>query len=290
MTPRFGCVVLTMGDRPDELHRAVGSILAQKNVEVDVVVVGNGWIPTGLPEGVKSVGLVDNVGIPAGRNSGVPSVDGDFLVFVDDDACLPEPDVLARLAALFDADPSLGLVQPRFADPDGRPTPRHWVPRLRKGDAGHSSDVCAVCEAVVVLPRAVFDTIGGWPETFWYAHEGIDLAWRVWDSGHRVRYVGDVVVHHPAVAPQRHADFYRYNSRNRVLLARRNLPAAGRGGVRDHLGPAHAPPHPQLHSGGAVAARVPRGLQRAHRPSPPAAVAHDLADDAGRAPAGDLTR
>ena len=224
MTPRFGCVVLTQGDRPEELRRAVDSILAQKQVDVDVVVVGNGWIPTGLPEGVKSVGLTDNVGIPAGRNSGVPSVGGDFLVFVDDDACLPSTDVLARLAAIFTADPSLGLVQPRFADPEGRPTPRQWVPRLRKGDPRHSSDVCAVCEAVVVLPRAVFDTIGGWPETFWYAHEGIDLAWRVWDSGHRVRYVGDVVVHHPVVMPQRHADFYRYTSRNRVLLARRHLP------------------------------------------------------------------
>jgi GT2 family glycosyltransferase len=224
MTPRVGCVVLTQGNRPEDLRRAVSSILAQKKVDVDVVVVGNGWIPTGLPEGVKTVGLTANVGIPAGRNSGVSSVEGDLLVFVDDDACLPEPDVLARLAALFAADPSLGLVQPQFADPDGRPTPRQWVPRLRKGDPGRSSDVCAVCEAVVVLPRAVFETIGGWPEPFWYAHEGVDLAWRVWDSGHRVRYVGDVVVHHPVVAPQRHADFYRYTSRNRVLLARRNLP------------------------------------------------------------------
>jgi GT2 family glycosyltransferase len=224
VTPRFGCVVLTMGDRPEDLRRVLASIAAQRGVEVDVVVVGNGWIPTGLPAGVKSVGHQENLGIPAGRNSGVSSVAGDFLVFIDDDACLPEPDVLARLAALFQADPSIGLVQPRFADPDGRPTPRQWVPRLRKGDPAHSSDVVAVCEAVVVLPRAVYDQVGGWPETFWYAHEGIDLAWRVWDSGHRVRYVGDVVVHHPVVAPQRHADFYRYTSRNRVLLARRHLP------------------------------------------------------------------
>jgi GT2 family glycosyltransferase len=224
MTVRFGCVVLSQGNRPDELRRAVDSVRSQKGVEVDVVVVGNGWVPTELPDGVKSVALTDNVGIPAGRNSGVPAVSGDFLVFVDDDACLPRPDVLARLARLFAADPSLGLVQPRFADPDGRPTPRQWVPRLRVGDPGRSSDVCAVCEAVVVLPRAVFEEIGGWPGPFWYAHEGIDLAWRVWNSGHRVRYVGDVVVHHPVVAPQRHAGFYRYTSRNRVLLARRNLP------------------------------------------------------------------
>ncbi len=224
MTPRVGCVVLTQGNRPEDLGRAVDSVLSQRGVEVDVVVVGNGWTPTGLPPGVGSVALSDNVGIPAGRNSGVPSVEGDLLLFVDDDACLPEKDVLARLAGMFDADPSLGLLQPRFADPDGRPTPRQWVPRLRKGDPARSSDVCAVCEAVVVMPRAVFDEVEGWPETFWYAHEGIDLAWRVWDTGRRVRYVGDVVVHHPAVSPQRHGDFHRYTSRNRVLLARRHLP------------------------------------------------------------------
>jgi GT2 family glycosyltransferase len=224
MTARFGCVVLTQGNRPDDLRRAVDSVLAQRDVAVDVVVVGNGCKPAGLPAGVKCVALPENLGIPAGRNSGVSSVEGDLLVFVDDDACLPEPDVLARLAALFDADPSLGLVQPRFADPDGRPTPRQWVPRLRVGDPRRSSDVCAVCEAVVVLPREVFETVGGWPDSFWYAHEGIDLAWRVWDAGRRVRYVGDVVVHHPVVAPQRHVEFYRYTSRNRVLLARRHLP------------------------------------------------------------------
>jgi GT2 family glycosyltransferase len=224
VTPRVAVVVLTQGDRPEELCRALASVAAQRDVEVDVVVVGNGWIPTGLPEGVKSVGLDDNVGIPAGRNSGVSAVEGDLLVFLDDDACLPDPDVLARLAAIFAADPSLGLVQPRFADPEGRPTPRQWVPRLRKGDPAHSSDVVAVCEAVVAMPRDVFEQVGGWPDAFWYAHEGIDLAWRVWDSGHRVRYVGDVVVHHPVVVPQRHVDFYRYTSRNRVLLARRHLP------------------------------------------------------------------
>jgi len=49
MTARYGVVVLTMGKRPAELHAGVASILAQRDVEVDVVVVGNGWIPTGLP-------------------------------------------------------------------------------------------------------------------------------------------------------------------------------------------------------------------------------------------------
>ena len=64
--------MLTMGNRPDDLDRGLRSLLAQRDVELDVVVVGNGWQPTGLPDGVKAHGLPENVGIPAGRNAGVP--------------------------------------------------------------------------------------------------------------------------------------------------------------------------------------------------------------------------
>ena len=33
--------------------------------------------------------LPENIGIPAGRNAGVPHVDGDLLLFLDDDAACP---------------------------------------------------------------------------------------------------------------------------------------------------------------------------------------------------------
>ena len=40
-----------------------------------------------------------------------------------------------------------------------------------------------------------------------------------------MRYDGEIEVHHPAIQPTRHAEFYRFQARNRVWLARRNLPA-----------------------------------------------------------------
>ncbi len=66
---------------------AIESLLAQEGVEVDVVVVGNGWQPEGLPE-VRGVFLPEDVGIPGGRNAGVPAVRGELLFFLDDDARL----------------------------------------------------------------------------------------------------------------------------------------------------------------------------------------------------------
>jgi GT2 family glycosyltransferase len=81
-----------------------------------------------------------------------------------------------------------------------------------------------VWEGAVAIRRDAFEFAGGWPEPFWYAHEGVDLAWRVWDGGFHVRYEGNIQVHHPAIQPTRHPEFYRYQARNRVWLARRNLP------------------------------------------------------------------
>lgn len=222
--PHFGVVVLTQGRRPSDLDRAVSSLLMQRDVTVDVVVVGNGWEPVGLPDGVRGLGLPENVGIPAGRNAGVPYVHGELLFFLDDDASLPTPDTLRTVAQRFADDPGLGLIQPRVADPDGLPSPRRWTPRLRVGDPERSSDVAAVWEGGVALRRSVYDSTTGWPGEFFYAHEGIELAWKVWDAGYRVRYDGDIVVNHPVIAPTRHSVFHRFSARNRVWLARRNLP------------------------------------------------------------------
>ena len=222
--PSYGAVLLTQGTRPRELATAIASLRAQRGVRLDLVVVGNGVQPAPLPPQVSAVVLPDNVGIPAGRNAGVPAVGGDLLLFLDDDASLPQPDALARLAAVFAADPSLGLVQPRVQDPEGRPSPSRWVPRLHPGDPSRSSDVCAVWEGAVVVRRTLFEAIGGWGAHFFYGHEGVELAWRVWDAGFRVRYIGEVTAHHPVVDPCRHHDALRYLARNRVWLARRNLP------------------------------------------------------------------
>ncbi|MFF1634031.1 glycosyltransferase family 2 protein [Leifsonia sp. NPDC058248] len=227
--PRVAVVVLTQGTRPKDLRHGIDSVLAQIGVDIDMVVVGNGWDPAtsepALPDGVRTLHLPENLGIPAGRNQGVPLVEGDILLFLDDDASIPSTSFLIDAIALLRRDRSVGMIQPRIVDPSGRMSPRRWIPRIRKGDPSQSSPVFSVCEAVIVMPRRVFDAAGGWAAPFFYAHEGIDLAWKVWDQDLRTWYAGDLIANHPAVSPTRHSYYYRLNARNRVWLARRNLPA-----------------------------------------------------------------
>ncbi|PPH17897.1 MULTISPECIES: glycosyltransferase family 2 protein [unclassified Rathayibacter] len=223
--PRVGVVVLTQGTRPDDLAAGLAGVLAQEGVELDVVCVGNGWEPDGLPEGVRALALPENLGIPAGRNAGVDAVAGEYLFFLDDDARIPSPRFLVDAVALLASNRRIGLVQPRVDSTDGTPSPRRWIPRILKGDPRRSGPVFSVWEGAVVLRRDVFVRTGGWAGPFFYAHEGIELAWRVWDTGRSAWYAGELVAQHPVIQPTRHADYYRLNARNRVWLARRNLAA-----------------------------------------------------------------
>lgn len=221
----IGCVVLTAGRRPEPLRRAVESLLAQTGVELDVVVVGNGWDPSGLPAGARGVFRATDDGIPAGRNFGARHARGELVLFLDDDAALATGDALARLAARFD-DPSLGMVQPRVDPLGDGPPAREWVPRLRAGSRHRSGVITHVWEGAVLVRRAAFDAAGGWPEDFRMVHEGIDLSWRVMDAGYRILYAADVAALHPPYAGgsmHNPRDFY-YGARNRAWLGRRRLP------------------------------------------------------------------
>jgi GT2 family glycosyltransferase len=224
VTPRFGCVVLTAGRRPDDLRAAVESLQRQQGVETDIVVVGNGCEPQGVPDGVQVLALPRDDGIPAGRNAGVGHVRGELLFFLDDDARIAASDALARVARELAADPRLALVQLAPQPLDGGPRSRDWVPRLRVGDPARSSAITVVWEGAVAIRRAVFEHVGGWPADFRFVHEGVDLGWRIMDAGYRMRYAGDIAVLHPSPSGNAHGYSYYFGARNRVWLARRHLP------------------------------------------------------------------
>ena len=226
MTPGLStaCIILSRGDRPAELNRAIASVLAQRDVDVHVTVVGNGWTPAGLPDDVATIALVDNVGVPEGRNIGAKASIGDVLFFLDDDIELVGEEFLAGAVARFASDDLLAVVQPRAVDPDDGTTARRHVPRRRTADPERSGDVAWFWEGASLIRRTAFEAVGGWPGDFFYGHEGIEVAWRLVDAGFRIRYAADLVVRNPPAAPFRGPQHRFYDARNRVWVARRNLP------------------------------------------------------------------
>ena len=218
------CVILTMGDRPAEVIRAVDSVLAQRGAQVELVVVGNGADVAGLPAGVRTVRLPENVGVAAGRNAGVDACGGDVVLFLDDDGWFPDTGLAVHVAGKFAADPALAVLSMQVVDPDGGPGARWHVPRLRAGDPGRSSVVTTFLGGACAIRRSAYLAAGGLPGLFFYGHEETDLAWRLMDRGYRLEYDAVARMCHHALPNARHSTFRRRDGRNRVLLARRNLP------------------------------------------------------------------
>jgi len=221
---KVSCVILTMGNWPAELDRAVASALAQEGTGVEVVVVGNGADVPPLPAGTTAIRLPQNIGVAAGRNAGVDACAGDVVLFLDDDGWYPDPGLGEHVTSRFAADPSLAVLSFRVVDPDGGPGARWHVPRLRAGDPERSSRVTTFAGGACAIRRSAFQEAGGLPGLFFYGHEETDLAWRLLELGYRLEYDAAARMCHPAVPNARHATWYRLDGRNRVLLARRNLP------------------------------------------------------------------
>ncbi|MBT3073153.1 MULTISPECIES: glycosyltransferase family 2 protein [Streptomyces] len=227
---KLGAVIITMGNRPDELRALLDSVAAQDGDRIEVVVVGNGAPVPDLPAGVRTVELPENLGIPGGRNAGIeafgPSgAEVDALLFLDDDGLLPNRDTAELCRRAFEADPRLGILTFRITDPDTGTTQRRHVPRLRAADPLRSSRVTTFLGGANAVRTKVLAEVGPLPENFFYAHEETDLAWRALDAGWMIDYRADLVLHHPTTAPSRHTVYHRMVARNRVWLARRNLPA-----------------------------------------------------------------
>ncbi|OKI94418.1 glycosyl transferase [Streptomyces sp. CB02058] len=227
---KLGAVIITMGNRPEELRALLDSVAKQEGDRIEVVVVGNGAPVPDVPPGVRTVELPENLGIPGGRNVGIeafgPSgADVDALLFLDDDGHLPNTDTAELCRQAFEADPKLGIITFRIADPETGVTQRRHVPRLRASDPMRSSRVTTFLGGANAVRSQVIAEAGPLPGEFFYAHEETDLAWRALDAGWMIDYRADMVLNHPTTAPSRHAVYHRMVARNRVWLARRNLPA-----------------------------------------------------------------
>ncbi|MFJ3701931.1 MULTISPECIES: glycosyltransferase family 2 protein [Streptomyces] len=234
--PRIGVSVVTMGDRPEQVEALLASVAMQDVRPSRVVVVGNGSpLPdygsfpglTDLAGGVTMLELDENLGCPGGRNEALDALAGfgdvDVVIELDDDGLLVDKDVFRKVRDLYAADPGLGIVGFRIADELGETQRRH-VPRLRAKDPMRGGPVTAFLGGGHALSMRMLAETGPWPAEFFFTHEETDLSWRALDAGWKILYEPGLLLQHPRTSPARHAVYYRMTARNRVWLARRNLP------------------------------------------------------------------
>jgi len=216
-------VVLTQATRPAELERAIASVHAQQKVDPQLVLVVNGAEPPPVDRPDRVIVLPENVGIPSGRNIGAAAADARLIMFLDDDAEILDPKLLATVVERFKADPRLGAMSVRLVDEEGRTQRRH-VPRLGIRSAGKSGPVTYFVGAACIVRAATFQGVEGFDPRFYYSMEESDLSWRLLDAGWSIWYSADLKVFHPRTAPSRHERYAVLTARNRLWMAWRSLP------------------------------------------------------------------
>lgn len=224
-------VVLTRGDRPTELVSAVASLRSSPAVG-SIVVVINGPDPRvvidldGLrgQSGLTVIECPENLGVPGGRDLGLRSTCASLVGFLDDDARLLSTDSMDDVVQQFATKPTLGAMSLRLVDDDGNTSRRH-VPRRGNNGADESGPVATFLGGASIVRRSAYMEAGGYWAELVYGHEELDLSWRLIEHGYTIRYEADMSVYHPHTEISRHADGWWRTGRNRVLIARRNLPA-----------------------------------------------------------------
>lgn len=196
MSPAFS-VVTVCRNSADVLPQALASLKAQTVADREWVVV-DGASSDSTPDIVRTSGeprinLISepDTGIYHAMNKGWRLAKGDIVYFLNSDDALLDADVLASVAGMFTADPSLDLVvgEVVYRFGDGR-----LIRRSYSHLNAHSLLVEDLCHQAVFARRSLFDRIGGFNESF---RINADYDWliRVFRSGARIGWLAQPVAY-----------------------------------------------------------------------------------------------
>nr|WP_194303252.1 glycosyltransferase [Acetobacter estunensis] len=165
--------------------------------------------------GLVLIRRTENLGFLKNCNDAARKSAGTFVHFLNNDTEV-HPDAFDALVERLQRDPSIGLTGSKLLFPDGRlqeaggiiwNDASGWNFGRNDMDPDRSAydwprEVDYISGASIMLPRAVFDALGGFDEIFAPAYyEDTDLAFRVRTAGLRVVYEPrSVVVHHEGVS------------------------------------------------------------------------------------------
>ena len=260
MTERASVVVVNWNGL-DHLQRCLPAVAAQTFAEVDVILVDNGstdgsvdWVAERFPA-VSVIANDRNLGFAAANNRGADLATAPTLLFLNSDTQLSRDALVSPLGYLAES-PDVGALTVQLVYPDGRrdpdnhrgfPTPWNALchfsglsrlfpndPRFNgyfvpHADFSQTHDVDVIAGSYMMMPRAVFDELQGWDETYFFYGEDIDLCYRVHEAGYRIVYFPHVeVLHYKGASSglrKESADIARPPRETRVRVAQESVRA-----------------------------------------------------------------
>ncbi|HET6807381.1 MAG TPA: glycosyltransferase family 2 protein [Frateuria sp.] len=246
-------VIVVCADSGPSLRDCVQRAL-DSTVPLELILIDNGS-DDGMPQSIERDHAAEprlkviynraNLGFGPAVNRAAAVAKGEHLLVLNPD-CLLEPGTLARMLDVLDEHPQAGIVGAVVCAADGTPDPASYRrdPLLRQAlatlfgtrggmniDGGIPGGVVgaeAVSGALMLLPRKVFEQLGGFDEAYFLHCEDLDLCRRARDAGYAVLLAGDVRVLHGKGGSSRHRPVFvsRHKHRGMWRWFRKFDPAA----------------------------------------------------------------
>lgn len=178
--------------------------------KAEIIVVDNGSTDNTveLLSKIKKIKIVENhtnLGFAKANNIGLKSATSDYIVFMNSDIRLLD-DSLISLVEYFKSNPNIGLIGPKFLNPDLSPQASVFPPQtcinafkefwLGQKDAyskyipstDSPTKVSYISGGCVVINNKFFKKIGKWNEKYFFYYEDMDLCREVSKAGKDIIY------------------------------------------------------------------------------------------------------
>lgn len=210
----------------EHLERCLPALADQADPEApwEVLVLDNGsrdgsaaWVRAQHPE-VRLIESATNLGFCAGNNRLVAEAEGDAVAFLNNDTRPDRRWLAALVDALAAAPAEVAAVSGMIVDWagerldfargvmtfDGHAFQAGFRRPLDRIDSdlmpADGAELLFACGGNMLIRRDSFLAAGGFDDDYFAYLEDVDLGWRLWAGGERVRFARDAVVHHRSMA------------------------------------------------------------------------------------------
>lgn len=214
-------VIIPNKDHPDVLARCVDSLAKASYANYELLIVENGstdpkthalYAELKKQPHVRILEWAKPFNYAAVNNFAAEAANGELLLFLNNDIEAINPDWLEELVKLA-VQPGVGAVGAKLLYADDTiqhagivvgmgGVAGHGHLNYPRTAAGHgqrllfTQNVAAVTGACLIMPRPVFQQVGGFDEGFVLAFNDVDICLKVLTAGHRIVWTPDALLYH----------------------------------------------------------------------------------------------
>ncbi|HKK47205.1 MAG TPA: glycosyltransferase family 2 protein [Balneolaceae bacterium] len=249
--PRISIIIVSW-NALEHLKNYLPSVAETEYEDFEIILADNAstdgskaWVEANYPN-IRIATFDNNYGYCGGNNRAVPHATGDILIFLNNDVRV-EPNWLDAIARCFKNE-KIAAAQPKmlsderreyfeyagaaggYLDRFGYSFCRGRIFDTVEEDVGqydNPADILWASGAALAIRKEIFEKLGGFDEDFEFHMEEIDICWRIWNNGYKVRFCPKSVIYHlgggslPMGSPRK----VYYNYRNNLRMIWKNCSA-----------------------------------------------------------------